>query len=188
MVAFLADAISTADLPSAMTRARIGWGDYIRGRRDDPAFELACQEIDLVVRHALMIQLESRAAQGDYRAAKLLAGGLKEIAAMLRGQGVRSIGSEDRPGDDAFPGRVHEGIRHPEGPCLECMGGLIVHLPVAVGSSQTVEVVVRNREAEFWRIPMPKGWENAPLVYGTHVDPAKLVLNPEGTPDDDGSD
>jgi hypothetical protein len=178
MAKFLADALKSADLPGAMSANDVGWGDYVRGRRLDPAFDLACQEIDLIVRHALLIQLESRAAAGDFKAAKLLAGGLAEIRKTLTDVGVDPA-HPPALGDDRFPGRQHLGHRHPEGPCLQCMGGLVVLVPGATGDDH--EIIVRNDEARGWEIPMPVGWESAKLVYGSHIDASKLVLDPEGS-------
>ena len=83
MASFVADALATADLPKSLERATLGWGDYLRFRREDPAFGLACLEIDWVVRSAMILVLEARAAVGDIRAIKLLSSGLEEIRRML---------------------------------------------------------------------------------------------------------
>jgi hypothetical protein len=185
MAAFLADALKSADVVGSMARAKIGWGDYLRGRRLDPRFELACQEIDLIVRHALLIQLEAKAAAGDFRSAKLLAGQLREVREALAGQGV-ATGSESQPGDDRFPGRVHLGHRYPEGPCLQCLSGLVVLIPWCDGDGH--EIVVRHVDSEWMALPLPFGWETARVLTGISPDPSKLVLIPDGPELEDEGD
>ena len=178
MAAFVEDALRSANVPDSMARAKIGWGDYTRGRRLDPAFDLACHEIDLVVRQALLIQLESRAAAGDFKAAKLLSGGLAEIRKALEGQGVSL--RPGRMGDDRFPGRDLDGRRFPNGPCLCCLSGLIVLNPWIDGEGH--EAIVRHSDAEnFYPLPKPAGWEDSPILYGISPDPGKLILDPESS-------
>jgi hypothetical protein len=165
------EALRTADLVAALANHKVGWGDYTRGRRLDPVFDLACQEIDLVIRQALLIQLESRAASGDYRAAKLLAGGLKEIREALRDQGVSIDARED--GRSYFPSSEVGGELYPVGPCLHCITGLVVMIPWLSGDDH--EVVVRHDDARYYEVPPPQGYRTAKVLFGLYRDPARLI-------------
>ena len=109
-------------------RADIGWGDYLRSRREHLVFMVACLELDLVVRHALLIRLESLAAAGDPKSIKLLNGGLAEIRRTLTAAGVNPAGPRG-----SVPNRRRElhqvgSIAVPSGPCACCARGLNIQL------------------------------------------------------------
>ena len=125
---FVADALRSADVPGALVRAKVGWGDYFRSRREHPAFAVACVEIDTVVKQALWVRLESQAAAGDARSVRLLNGGLAEFRAALAeliGQPAQKRNSRVEP---FFQPRVRIGkVDLPQGPCACCALGLSVY-------------------------------------------------------------
>jgi hypothetical protein len=70
-VAFLAYALKTANVEAACRTCEVEIGEYLMARRTDPAFELACQELDLIVRAAAVATLEAAAARGEANVGKL---------------------------------------------------------------------------------------------------------------------
>ena len=162
---FLDDAMRTADIPAALSRADVGWGDYLRSRREHLVFMVACVELDLVVRHALLIRLESMAAAGDPKSIKLLNGGLAEIRRTLAVAGV----SPDGP-RGSVPNRrdqLHQvgSIAVPSGPCACCARGLNIQLTDSEGRWSSL--MVRHEAMEgIEGIEDYPGYPNARILYG----------------------
>ena len=164
---FLDDAMRTADIPAALLRADIGWGDYLRSRREHLVFMVACVELDLVVRHALLIRLESLAAAGDPKSIKLLNGGLAEIRRTLTAAGVNPAGPSG-----SVPNRRRElhqvgSIAVPSGPCACCARGLNIQITDSEGRWSSL--MVRHEVMEgIEGIEDYPGYPNSRVLYG-HV-------------------
>ena len=157
----------TADIPAALLRADIGWGDYLRSRREHLVFMVACVELDLVVRHALLIRLESLAAAGDPKSIKLLNGGLAEIRRTLTAAGVNPAGPSG-----SVPNRRRElhqvgSIAVPSGPCACCARGLNIQITDSEGRWSSL--MVRHEVMEgIEGIEDYPGYPNSRVLYG-HV-------------------
>lgn len=188
---FVAEALRTADVPSALGKLKIGWGDYTRSRRTSPAFAAACQEVDLVVKLALWTILESKAATGDARSIKLLAGGLDAIKAQLQSAGLGDLSALPDPDED-IPFVRFGRFALPAGPCAACARGLVIR-DTREPSGQSQHVVVRHIymlkpfDSEEWVDILPyagseehRDHRGLKVLYGTPVgdDLAELAEPP----------
>jgi hypothetical protein len=106
MATFLDRALSTADLERACEAADVGMGDYLRGRRTDPAFAADCAELDLVLRLAMQHAIVGQAARGDRQAARMVARGDLEIRDSLEATYEPLPSCLDDIVNDARAGRI----------------------------------------------------------------------------------
>ena len=166
MAAFLDDALRTADVPGALGRAKVGWGDYLRARREHPSFGLACVEVDQVVRQALWVTLEAQAAGGDPRSIRLLNGGLSALKASLIELGiVVEPARPDRPKRPDRPVVRLGNYQLPQGPCACCARGLeVLHHDPTTGRFR--HILVRHKLAASYKLPVHSGYEHWPVVEG----------------------
>ena len=165
MAGFIADALKTADVPGSLKRHDVGWGDYARFRRTDPAFLSACQEIDLVVKQALWIQLEARASTGDVRALKLLAGGLESIRQTLEAAGVGPTDLAPVAERTDFDLIRIGPYALPLGPCACCARGLMIH-DLDANTGQFQHVLVRHEIMRSLDVPPYPDKDDIAIVYG----------------------
>ena len=168
MRAFVADALATADVPGALGRAGVGWGDYVRSRREHPAFLVACQEIDLVIRHALWTRLESLAAAGDSKSIKLLNGGLSEIRRTLTDAGVDPVGPRGSVANHVPELHQVGPIAVPSGPCACCARGIMVYQTDFEGRLNHILIRHEVMEGLPGIEPYPDTSPDLPVIYG-HV-------------------
>ena len=165
---FLADALRTADIPGALGRAAVGWGDYLRSRRDHPAFLVACQELDLVIRTALYTRLEAMAAAGDPKSTRLLNGGLAEIRRTLVDAGVDPFGPRGSVARKVPELHQVGSIGVPSGPCVCCARGLMIYVTDDEGRFQHVLVRHEVMEGIEGIEPYPDTLPTLRVVHG-HV-------------------
>ena len=76
---FLALALESGDVDSAIDKAGISRGTYLRGRLKDPAFDEDCGEVDLIERLAARSAVQSAAARGEVKALRLLKDGFGDV-------------------------------------------------------------------------------------------------------------
>ena len=92
--AFLGHALKSADVESSCKLCEVGIGEYLTARRTDPAFELACLELDVIVRAAAVAVLECAAAKGEANTGKLklLMAGIESLRAFGDEPAVEKLG------------------------------------------------------------------------------------------------
>jgi hypothetical protein len=91
MRGFLDVALSSADLERACETAGVGMGDYLRGRRNDLAFDAECRELDLILRLSMQATVTAAAARGDRQAVKMVARGDVELRDELAKASAESL-------------------------------------------------------------------------------------------------
>jgi len=82
---WLAIALATADIERACDETGVGIGLYLRARTTDPAFAMACLELDSILDLAAVASARGQAARGNLKAAKLVRDGLHSMATELHG-------------------------------------------------------------------------------------------------------
>ncbi len=144
-----------------------------------------------MIRHALWITLESKAAAGDARAIRLLNGGVEAIKASLRTLGIVEPSRADIPPDPtprAWVGRYPL----PLGPCACCARGLLIYQ--ADDAGRLTHVLVRHDLIRGLDVPTYPGKEHLAVRWGIvptddrhergqlggPVDPAWVLPEPTG--------
>ena len=90
-------------------------GEYLTARRLDPAFELACVELDMVVRAAAVATLEAAAARGTANVGKL-----KLLLAGIESLKTYAGDGPDQPVSSGLPAGAPDFL--PEMLALICQG------------------------------------------------------------------
>jgi hypothetical protein len=72
---FLLNALDSADVESACSAVQVGMGTYLNARRTDPAFAMACVELDAVLKLAIASIATNMASKGNLRAVRMIADG-----------------------------------------------------------------------------------------------------------------
>jgi hypothetical protein len=139
---FLVQAGLEGRIGASLTSAGISVSEYRRARADDPAFDSACVDLEILRRAQIVSNVEDLAASGNLQAVRLVAKGLGELrvhasgadpempphvqAAMLEAGLAAFEGREPwgPPPDDPFEwyhaASPSPGYHRPDHPCPRC--------------------------------------------------------------------
>ena len=146
--------MQTADVESACRSCGVGIGEYLTARRVDPAFGVACMELDVVVRAAAVATLEAAAARGSANVGKLklLLAGIDSLR-LSSGDGPPAENRGLPPGAPAWLPELVERI------CARPYD-LTLHHAVEEVFRRSVEFARANPGAHHYDFPFP-----GPCVY-----------------------
>lgn len=167
MATFLAKALASADVERGLAEAGVEFGDYLRGRRLDLAFDNECRELDLTLRLAIQHSITAAAARGDRQAAKMVARGELEFRQALDATFEPLPDELERIIADVRAGEIPEWTLTALGRFYDCLNG-----------TGEARIELGCQELARWEEWGPEGWESFARIQGAMLRAARTGVYP----------